>query len=176
MSTKELKNNNEKLFNAGLEKYPFSTVIIENALILSWILSGSYLCKLFLPVLGWVYLVFGMSMVLVVMRILVCKNCYYHGKMCHTGWGKLSALYCKQGEITRFGCGFTGKMIPLFYASMTFIPIIFGVVSIVMNFSFLSMSVLVVFLGVAMLSSFTFRKKACGQCKMKIICQGSLAK
>jgi hypothetical protein len=176
MKAKEIANKEVNLFNSGLEEYPFSTVIIENTLILIWILTGAYLCYSLFPVIGWIYLIFGFSMVLVIMRILVCRNCYYYGKMCHTGWGKLSALYCKQGEITHFGCGLAGKMIPIFYGSMTIIPIIIGIISLVISFSLILLIALLIFITVAILSSITLRKKACEKCKMKMICKGSMAK
>lgn len=176
MTSEEIKNKKVNLFDAGLERYPLSTVILENTLILIWILSGGYLCKIILPAIGMIYLVYGFSMVYVIMRIVVCRNCYYHDKVCHTAWGKLSALYTKQGEITRFGCGFSGKMIPIFYASMVIIPLITGVISLVKYFSFVDLGILLLFITVSILSSVTFRKKACVKCKMKEICPGSLGK
>ncbi len=176
MRIEEITNKKVKLFDDGQERYSLLTVIVENTLILTWILTGGYLCKTLFPIIGLIYLIYGFSMVLVVMRILVCRNCYYYGKLCHTGWGKLSSLYCKQGEITRFGCGFSGKIIPIFYASMTFIPLIMGIISIAMKFSIFNLIILLIFFATAFLSSFSIRKKACVKCKMKEICQGSLDK
>ncbi len=171
-----MSKEESKLFDGGLEEYPISTVIIENTLMLLWLLIGSYLCGTISPLTGWIYLGFGLSMVLVVMRILVCGNCYYHGKICHTGWGKLSALYCKQGDIRQFGCGAGGAIVPGFYGSMALLPVVLGIISLVQSFSILNLAIMLSFIVIVILSSHTFRKKACVQCKMKDICPGSLDK
>lgn len=165
-----------RLFEEGLENFSLKTVVTENILFLFWILLGSYLCATLSKVVGWTYMIYGFSMVIVFMRILVCKNCYYHGKWCHSGWGKLSALYCKQGEITRFGCGAGGAIIPIFYGSMALIPIILAVITLIKSFSLLILGILVLFIPVVALSSTILRKKACVQCKMKNLCPGSLDK
>lgn len=176
MNKSKASDSSVKLFQEGRENFNWQTILIENALIILWILTGAYLCKTISVTLGLVYLSFGVLMVFFVMRVIVCKNCYYHGKFCHTGWGKLSALYCKQGEISQFGCGASGKLTPIFYASMTLVPVIIGGVSLVKKFALIKMGVFVVFLAVSILSSYIFRKKACVQCKMRGLCPGSLAK
>lgn len=176
MNTKETNQSTKELYVKGLESYPASTVILENALMFIWLLTGSYLCYTISEIFGWAYLGFSFSMVFVVMRIVVCRNCYYHGKVCHTGWGKLSALYAKQGEITRFGCGFSGKLIPVFYGSIFLIPLVLGILNAVPNFNLIDFSVLFLFATSAVLSSFTLRKKSCSVCKMKNICPGAASK
>jgi hypothetical protein len=144
MNTSEIETDKPKLFNNGFEKYPITTVLLENSLMLIWILTGAYLCALISPTVGWVYLAFGLSMVLVIMRILVCRNCYYYSKRCHTGWGKLSAMYCKPGNISRFGCGAAGAVIPIFYSSMALIPLILGIISFVKSFTSIALIILLV--------------------------------
>ena len=167
MTKKEIE-----LFQNGLDEYPISTVIIENLFIFLWIAAGTFLCWVFVPVIGWIYLGFGLMMVLFVMRILVCKNCYYHGKRCHTGWGKLSAIYCEQGELNHFCCGIGGAIVPLFYGSMALLPLILAVLSMVKAFSLITMFTTMVFIFIVVTGSFTFRKKACVVCKMRIMCPG----
>lgn len=164
------------LFQEGPEKYPVSTVLIENLFMFLWIAVGTFLCWIFAPLVAWIYLAFGLTMVLCVMRILVCKNCYYHGKLCHIGWGKLSALYCRQGELNKFGCGIGGSIIPIFYGSMALLPLILGVISIIKAFSLINTGMAIIFLFIVAVSSVTLRKKSCAICKMKNMCPGCAAK
>jgi hypothetical protein len=164
----------KELFEDGLDEYPLGTVVIENLFMVLWLMIGTYLCWLLKPVVAWGYLVFGLVMVLAVMRVLVCRNCYYHGKRCHTGWGKVSALYCNQGEISGFGCGVGGAIIPVFYGSIALVPLVLGVISTVKDFSLIKIGVLVGFLVIVIMSSVTLRKKSCGVCKMKGVCPGSV--
>ena len=170
--TKEKK----EIFENGLDEYPISTVFIENLFMFLWIAIGAFLCWMLVPLIGWIYLIFELTMVLFVMRILVCKHCYYHGKLCHTGWGKLSAIYCQQGELSHFGCGIGGAIIPIFYGAMALLPLIFGIISIINTYSFFKICIIIIFLFVVVMSSFTLRKRSCEICKMKNMCPGSAAK
>jgi len=170
--TKEEK----KLFHEGLEEYSISTVFIENLFMFLWIAVGTFLCWIFIPLIAYIYLAFGLIMVLYVMRMLVCKNCYYYDKHCHTGWGKLSAVYCRQGEMNDFGRGISGAIIPIFYGLMALLPLILGGISIVQIFSLIKIGMAIVFLFLVVMSSVTLRKKSCIICKMKNICPGCAAK
>ncbi|MBU1535442.1 hypothetical protein KKF84_08975 [Myxococcota bacterium] len=166
----------KELYHEGLEEYPRATVFIENLLFVLWLGVGAFLCWTFLPLIAWIYLGFGVTMMLFVMRIAVCKNCYYHNKRCHTGWGKLSALYCRHGEITNFCRGVAGALIPAFYGSIALVPMVLGVIAMVKQFSVVKLSAFIVFLFIITMSSVILRKKSCDTCKMKLICPGSATK
>lgn len=171
-----MNKEQQTIYEQGLEQYSIGTIVTENVFMALWLAIGAYLCWLLMPLIGWIYLGFGLTMVLFVMRILVCGKCYYHGKRCHTGWGKLSALYCKQGDVKDFGKGISGAIIPLFYGLMALIPLVTGIIATIKNFTFITLVVIVVFLFVVVMSSFTLRKKSCAQCKMKHLCPGCAAK
>ena len=94
-----------KLYKQGLEEYPRSSIIIGNLTMAAWIALGTIGCW-FLSTLGaWLYLAFAIIMVGVVLRRLVCADCYYYDKWCATGWGKLAALMFAKGEEKNFGSG-----------------------------------------------------------------------
>lgn len=171
-----MMEQNKGLFEGGVEKYPTFNVLLDNLLIFLWIFFGGYLCWFFMPVIGWIYLGFGLIMVLGILRVIVCQNCYYHGKKCHSAWGKLSAMYCRQGDYHKFGAGIIGPIILTFWGSMALVPIILGVISIIQYFSFLKLVLMVTFFIIVMLSAIILRKDTCGKCKMKYLCPGSASR
>ena len=160
----------------GRERYPLSTVIIENLFFVLWLGIGATLMWGFMPALAVAYVIFGVVMMGVVMRISVCGSCYYHNKMCHTGWGKLSALYCRQRDLSRFGKGFSGALIPLFYGSMAVAPLVLGGISTARHFTPLKGALVALFVFVVVMSSVVLRKKSCATCKMRDICPGAAVK
>ncbi len=164
---------NDNLYSEGLEQFPLKTVVTENGLYLLWFALGAYLCWRFMPVIGFVYLGFGVLMSGYIMRIIVCGNCYYYGKGCHTGWGKLSAMFCKKGDIENFGAGISGVVIPFFYGSMALVPVVFSVIVNIRSFSAVLTALTVVFVFVVYMSAYKFRTAACSVCKMKYVCPGS---
>ena len=85
-----------KIYEPGLEENPKGRIILGNLVMLFLIALGTIACWYFYPLLAWIYLAFALIMVYIVLRKLVCTNCYYYNKWCGLGWGKLSALLFKK--------------------------------------------------------------------------------
>jgi len=119
---------NIELFPEGLEEYPRSAVLLENILIFLWIILGTFLISkisLFFRIL---YLSAAMIMILLVMRRLLCVNCYYYGKRCHVAWGKISSRLYKQGDLDDFKTCPGQTMAPIFFGLSALIPLVFGLI------------------------------------------------
>jgi hypothetical protein len=163
------------LYDGGRDEFPVSQIITSNLIMLIWLAIGTFLSYLLHPWLGWAYLADGIIMMGFVMRKIVCANCAYYGKRCSLGWGKLSAAMFKQGNIEDFAE--KTRIAPVYYGSMTLLPIIFAVIAIVMDSTLLvpglygigAMVVIMAIMG-------TSRKKTCAQCKMRLICPGCAVK
>lgn len=162
----------EKIYEQGLEKYPRKTIIRGNFLMAAWIILGAVACWFYLPLIACLYIGFFIVMVKIVLRGLLCPDCYYHGKWCCLGWGKLAALFFKKRDINGFGFSLGQNLAPMVYGSLTVIPIILITVSIIQVFALIKMAVLILFLFLSFYSSVINRKKICAQCKMKLICKG----
>jgi hypothetical protein len=106
----------------------------------------------------------------------VCTNCYYYDKWCGIGWGKLSALFYKKGDINDFSKSSGIKIAPLIYGLLMFIPIILIIVSMIQEFNIFKIVVLVLLLLISGYSGSVGRKKSCSQCKMMLLCPGSAVK
>lgn len=165
-----------KIYEEGLEKYPVSRVIIGNILMLLWIGLGAYACHFIHPLLTWIYLVLAIVIIYVVLRRIVCVNCYYYGKRCALGWGKLSALMVKKGEIEQFPKSTGIRIAPFVYGSLTVIPVVLVVISMLKTFTVTNLIVLLLILLIGFISGTVTRKNTCSRCKMRFICPGSAAK
>jgi hypothetical protein len=160
----------------GLEEYPWRLVIVGNLLMLAWIGLGTASCYFFHHIAAWVFLAVALLLVFVVLRKLVCTNCYYYGKRCASGWGKLSALMFKQGDIERFNDSVGVKLAPAIYGLLTLVPLVLGTIAAVRDFSVVKVIVLAALLLLGFYSGAISRNKSCSQCKMRDYCRGSLAK
>ena len=169
------KQGNVDIYEQGLEEHPRTTIILVNLVMALWIASGTIAGWFLHPLIGWIYLAVALLMVGVVLRKLVCTNCYYYGKWCGTGWGKLSALFFKEGEMERFGQSVGVKLAPLTYGLLSLIPLVLIIISIVQEFTVFKIVVLAVLLLVSVYSGFLSRKKGCQNCKMKLTCPGSVS-
>ena len=166
----------EKLYENGLEEHPKSIAVIGNVIMLLWISLGTVACWFFNPIVAGVYLAFAVVMVFIVLRKLVCTNCYYYGKWCPIGWGKLSALFFRKGSIEKFSTGIGVKLAPLTYGLLTLIPLVLIIISIIREFTVVKAAVLVLLILVSIYSGAVSRKNSCMKCKMRLICPGCAVK
>ena len=165
-----------KICEQGLEEYSKTGIVLGNLAMALWIALGTIACWFFSPLLAWIYLLFAIVMVGIVLRKLVCTNCYYYGKWCCTGWGKLSALFFKKGNIENFDKSIGIKLAPLTYGLLSLIPVVLIVFSIIRGFTMSKVVVLLLLLLISFYSGAIGRKKACANCKMRLICPGSAVK
>lgn len=165
-----------KIYEDGIEEYPMAGIILGNLVMILWIALGTLACWFFYPIVAWIYLVLAVIMVYIILRKLVCTNCYYYGKWCAIGWGKLSALLFKRGNIEDFEKSIGIKLAPLTYGLLALIPLVLIVISIVLSFSLYKVIVLVLLLLISFYSTTISRKKTCKKCKMRLICPGSAVK
>jgi len=157
------------------EAFPASSIVAENLLHLStWTAAG----WLLLPVRwsGWPVATIAWAALVLLVQVLLkkhnCSGCYYYGKACHLGWGKLSAWMCAQDS----GNPRTGMRLSLFYILSPPVILISAIaIGIVLNAGLIHW--LMVGLYVALnAASFPVRKKGCSLCAMRRVCPGSAAK
>jgi hypothetical protein len=164
------------LYEKGLGNYRISTIFLGNLMMLIWIVLGTLAVWFFNQLLAGLFLAFALIIVYVILRKLVCTNCYYYDKWCVYGWGKLSAKMFKKGKIENFNDSIGIRIAPLLYGLLTIIPIILIIISIILVFDYTKIGVLVLLLAISFYSGGVARKAACSNCKMKSFCRGSTVK
>jgi len=165
-----------KIYKDGLEENSKGRIIVGNLIMLLWFALGTLACWYFYPLVAWFYLTFALVMVYIVLRKLVCTNCYYYDKWCGFGWGKLSALMFKEGRIEDFNKSVGLKFAPLTYGLLMIVPVVLIIISIIQLYSIYKVGVLILLLLISFYSGGISRKKTCGLCKMRLSCPGSAVK
>jgi hypothetical protein len=157
------------------EEFPLPWIVAENLLHLStWLVAGSLLWPI--RVLGWPLAAIAWAALVVFVQILLkkhnCSGCYYYGKSCHLGWGRLSAWLFKQDS----GDEKTGERLSLFYVLS---PPIILVAAILVGIFIGGGAPHWALLGAYVaLNAVTFpvRSSGCARCAMRSACAGSAAK
>ena len=164
------------LYKKGVEKYSLAFVIGQNVFLLVYFGIG-FLGMLPIqvhgfPILSVLYVFFLAIMLLLVLRKYLCTHCYYYGKRCNTGWGKLSSFMFKK-ESGNYQLGV--KLAGVTWILATLIPIIGMFFALIVSYSTLRVGLLVLFILLTQIN-FVIHKKACNRCKMRFICPASMAK
>ncbi len=158
------------------ENYPLWWVMVQNLLFVIYFTSAflgmAGVSLLGFPIVSISYVLFVIVMLLFVLRKHLCTNCYYYGKVCNTGWGKLAALLFEK-ESGNYKLGV--KLAGITWGLITVIPILVMIILLIMNFSMELLITFVLFLvltPVVML----YHKRSCFHCKMKYQCPATMAK
>jgi hypothetical protein len=87
--------------NKTFESFPLWMVAVADAVALGIYIIGAYIMFKLGAVFGWLYLLFCLVVEVKVMRIS-CIHCYYYGKLCGFGRGKLASLFFGKGDPKKF--------------------------------------------------------------------------
>jgi hypothetical protein len=151
------------------ENYPCWIVIISNLVSIAIYLIGAYIIYQLGVIWLIIYLLYIFALEIRLMKNS-CVNCYYRGKFCAFGKGKLSSFLFKKGNPKNFiKKKITWKdMLPDFLVSV--IPIIAGIILLILNFSWpILFSVIILIILTSIGNGFVRSSLACKFCKQRKI-------
>jgi hypothetical protein len=149
------------------ENYPFWTVFFSNLLSLAIFLIGGFIVYK----LGIIWLSLYIILIIILELRLIsshCPDCYYYGKVCAFGMGKVSSLFFKKGNPSKFCKNkMTWKSLILDFM-ISLIPLIIGIILLIKSFSLiLLLSVLILFFLSFFGNGMVRGKLACKYCRQK---------
>ena len=155
--------------SGSYDDFPARIVLLSNSVAISIYAIGVYVMAkcgiwwllLYLLYCGWIEI-----------KLLrrSCVNCYYYGRICAFGKGKLSALLFKKGDPQKFVEDQIRwlDILPDFLVSI--IPFIAGIVLLVTDFNWIILALLIVLLALSSAgNAFVRGSYACKHCKQKEI-------
>jgi hypothetical protein len=151
------------------ENYPLNVVILSNLVSIGIYGSGF----LILYKLGNIFAILYLFYVLIFEVRLIknhCTNCFYWGKTCGFGKGRLSAWFFKRKDITKFCVReMTWRdLIPDILISL--IPLIAGIVLLILKFDYLLLlALLLLILLTTTGNGYIRRQLTCKYCKQRDI-------
>jgi hypothetical protein len=151
------------------DEFPIWMVAISDTVAFGIYAIGTYIMFKLGAFWGWLYLIYCLTVEFRVMR-LSCIHCYYYGKLCGLGKGKLAALLFKKGEPKRFlEKKITWKdLVPDFLVSL--IPFILGIYLLIVRFNLLMLALLAILLLLTTVGNgFVRGSIACKFCKQREI-------
>ena len=155
----------------GYDCYPWWIVFLTNLASLSVYIAGAVLMYFISPYLAIIYVAFMLYLETKIYRER-CVNCYYYGKLCAFGRGKIAKAILKKGHVKNFcdkKVSFKDFILP---SLANIIPVIAGVYLLITDFRWWVLLVtlwpaLMLFVG----NPIIFGKYACNHCRQaEIFC------
>jgi hypothetical protein len=151
------------------ENYPLWIVFVSNLLSIAIYLIGAFI----IYQIGILWLILYIIFILFLEFKLIsrhCRDCYYYGKTCAFGKGRISSLFFKKGNPTNF-CNkqITWKSIlPDFLVSL--IPAVIGIIIVIRDFSWILLSLILILFILTFIGNGIIRSRlACKYCRQKEI-------
>jgi hypothetical protein len=155
--------------NKTVDVFPLGWVLFCAAVNIAIYVIGAYLIAPLGKITVVLYLLYCLWMEI---RVLItgCRDCYYYGKWCALGRGKICALFFRKGSPERFKMKLiTWKnIIPDFLVSL--IPLIIGVYYLITGFTWLRLVFILALIIIAFpVTGFVRGSIACKFCRQKEI-------
>ena len=151
----------------GYENFPIWVPLLSCALSLSIYALGAYIFSLLGIIFTVLYLLFCLWIELRILKYS-CVNCYYYGKTCGLGRGKLCALFFKKGNPEEFAKREISwkDLIPDFMAVI--LPLVGGIIILIKGFSWLVLVLILILVVLWFFGNALIRGSlACKYCKQK---------
>jgi len=149
------------------ENYPFWIVFFSNLVSIAIYLIGAFI----IYQIGLIWLILYLIFIGILEFRLIkghCINCYYYGKTCAFGKGKISSIFFKKGDVGKF-CKkhMTWKdIVPDFMVSL--IPAIIGIILLIKDFNWILLSLVLILFILTFVGNGIIRSQlACKYCKQR---------
>ncbi|MCX6709874.1 MAG: hypothetical protein NTV63_02885 [Candidatus Woesearchaeota archaeon] len=149
------------------ENYPCWIVFVSNFVSIAIYLIGAFI----IYQIGLIWLILYLIFIGILEFRLIkghCVNCYYYGKTCAFGKGKISSIFFKKGDVNKF-CKkqMTWKdIVPDFMVSL--IPMIIGTILLIINFDWILLALVLILFILTFIGNGIIRSQlACKYCKQR---------
>jgi hypothetical protein len=152
-----------------LEKYSFRIVLLSSLHTTLIYGLGFLIMYSLLPLMAFFYLVFVLVLEYRLIRYH-CVNCYYWGKICGFGKGRLSSVFFRKGKAETFcAMEFAWKSMILDML-VAFVPVVTGIVLLIIHFNLIILfALLIIVLLTSSGNAFIRGKLTCRYCKQREI-------
>jgi hypothetical protein len=149
------------------ENYPYWIILVSNTMQLALYAAGAIIVSF--VGLFWMslYIIYILWLEVRLLR-KSCVNCYYYGKRCSFGKGKICALIFKRGDNKKFAANkITWKdILPDFLVGI--VPIIIGIVMLLVDFRWIVLLLIIMIFLFSFIGNWLVRSQlACKFCKQR---------
>jgi hypothetical protein len=142
-----MQNKDSKEAEIGyFENYPLLTVVLSSLVTIATYAAGALIMFRTGWICGALFLIYILFLEFILLR-KSCRDCYYYGKTCAFGKGRLACLVVKRGNPANFGKKQMSwkSMIP--DALVTIIPVITAIVLMIINFNWILLALVILLIG-----------------------------
>jgi hypothetical protein len=149
------------------ENYPKHVIVIRWIILLLAFGLGIYVLLEVHYVLAIIYIIYSIVALTLILPLSRCVSCFYHGKFCNTGWGKIAAYLFKKGDESKYVEHYNYA---IFLHLLWSIPLLVALLQLVRQRDILVLVVFVVYIIVLFVEKIILKKLCCKRCHQREFC------
>ena len=146
-----------------LESYPLRIVCVSASLTIISYLAGAFVLYFFNPIMSGFYLMLA-AVTLVISMKLRCTHCYYLGKYCNFGLGRLASYFFVKGDPREFRDPKKVGLTATFSFGTMLLPVFIGVLMLVKDMNLFTLALFFGYILAGIAPNFLVRGNFCDKC------------
>ena len=149
------------------ENYPKAVVIIRWIILLLAFALGIYALLRLHYIFAILYIVYSVMALTLILPLSRCGSCFYHGKLCNTGWGKIAAYFFKKGDESKYVDYYNYA---IFLHLLWLVPLLIAALQMIRKRDVLALSIFAVYLLILFVEKITLKRLCCKRCHQRDFC------
>jgi hypothetical protein len=118
-------------------------------------------------VLAIIYIIYSMIALTLILPLSRCVSCFYHGKPCNTGWGKVAAYLFKKGDESKYVDHYNYA---IFLHLLWLVPLLVAFLQLVRRRDIWVLVIFVAYILVLFVEKVVLKKLCCKRCHQREFC------
>lgn len=162
-----MKDKNETFEFAFCESYPKYIIVIRWIILLLAFALGIYILLELHHTLAILYIIYSVIALTLILPLSRCVSCFYYGKFCNTGWGKIAAYLFKKGDEARYVDNYNYV---IFLHLLWLIPLLAVFLQLVRGRNIWVLVIFVAYILVLLVEKIVLKKLCCKRCHQREFC------
>jgi hypothetical protein len=154
-------------------EFAFCDTYPKYVVVLRWIVLGAafalgvYILTSIKQVLGIAYVIYSLIALTFILPLSRCAHCFYHGKLCNTGWGKVAAYLVAKGDESKYVKYYNYA---IFLHLLWMVPLLASFFQLLRGRELKSLIIFVAYLFVLLIEKVFLKRLGCIRCRLREIC------
>jgi hypothetical protein len=143
-------------------------VVISRWIVLTFaFILGIFILSRIKPAWGIIYVLYALYALTLILPLSRCVNCFYYGRVCNTGWGKVAAYLHRKGDESKYTEHY-GYAISLHL--LWIVPLLASLFKLLTEKNLFFLIFFLVYIVILWLEKVGLKKLACRRCHQRDFC------
>jgi len=162
-----MNDKNEAIEFTFCENYPKHIIVFRWIILLIAFALGIYILLGLNDALAIIYVIYSVIALNLILPLSRCVSCFYHGKVCNTGWGKIAGYLFEKGDESKYVDDYNYA---IFLHLLWVVPLLVAFLQLVRKRNILALSIFLIYIFILFVEKIILKKMCCKRCHQREFC------